>query len=154
MNFRTRQEGSLNLDWDLASQVKELNDIESAVDQFQEALISPCNKSFKIRLAVKKTNKSVPWWTKELTLMRKRINAIRRRYQRTTNNDHLKESRKNQYHAEKTKYKAAIKREKIRSWKEFCNLTSSTNPWNAVYKLASNKTKRNQTLSTLLKPDG
>ena len=82
----------------------------------------------------------------------KRINALRRRYQRTTNNE-LRESRKNQYHVEKTKYQAAIKREKIKSWKEYFNLTSDTNPWNAVYKIASNKAKRSQTVSTLQKPD-
>jgi hypothetical protein len=82
-----------------------------------------------------------------------RSNALRRRYQRTTNNDDLRESRKNQYYDEKTKYQATIKRKKIRSWREFCKLTSSTNPWNAVYKLASNKTKTSQTLSTLQKPD-
>jgi len=86
--------------------------------------------------------------------MRKRINALRRRYQSTTNNDKLRESCKNQYRDEKTKYQAEIKREKIKSWKEFCNLTSATNPWNAVYKIASNKTKRSQTLSTLQKLDG
>ena len=82
-----------------------------------------------------------------------KINALRRRYQRTTNNDELRESRKNQYHVEKTKYQAAIKREKIKSWKEYCNLTSDRNVWNAVYKIASSKAKRSQTLSTLQKPD-
>jgi len=94
-------------------------------------------------------HKSFPWWTEELTLKRKRINALRRRYQRTTNNDDLREKRKNQYHEEKSKCQAAIKREKIKSWKEFCTLTSSTNPWNAVYRLASNKAKRSQSLATL-----
>jgi hypothetical protein len=92
---------------------------------------------------------SVPWWTEELTLMRKRTNALRRRFQRTTNNEVLMERRKNQYHKEKSKYKATITREQTKSWKEFCTLTSDTNPWSAVYKLASNKTKRSQSLSTL-----
>ena len=156
MKFRTGQEDSLNLDRDLASQVKELNDIESAVDLFQEALMSACNKSFKKLRATKITTKykSVTWWTEKLTLMRKRINALRRRYQRTTYNDELRDSRKNQYHVEKTKYQAAIKREKIKPWKEYCKLTSDTNPSNAVYKIASNKVKRSQNLSTLQKPDG
>jgi hypothetical protein len=154
MKFRTGQENSVNLDRDLASQVKELNDIESPVDLIQEALISSYNKSFKTRQAAKKTTKctSVRWWTEELTLMRRRINAPRRN-QRTANNYDLRESRKNQYHYERTKYQATIKREKTKSWKEFCKLTSSTIPWNAVYKLASNKTKRSQTLSTLQIPD-
>jgi Reverse transcriptase (RNA-dependent DNA polymerase). len=85
--------------------------------------------------------------------MRKIINALRRRYQRIKNNDGLRDRRKNQYHDEKSKYQAAIKKERTKSLKECCNLTSSTNPWNAVYKLASNKAKRSQSLSTLQKPD-
>jgi len=85
--------------------------------------------------------------------MRKRINTLRTKYQRTTNNDELRESLKNQYHEEKTKYQAAIKREK-KFWKEFYNLTLSTNSWNAVYKIASNKAKRSQTLTTSQKIDG
>ena len=52
------------------------------------------------------------------------MNALRRRYQRTTNNEDPRESRKNQYHEEKKKYQAAIKKGKIEYWKEFCNLTS------------------------------
>jgi len=62
------------------------------------------------------------------------------------NNNKLWDSRKNQYPDERTKYQAALKREKIKSWKEFCNLTSATNPWNAFYKIAKNKAKRNQIL--------
>jgi type II secretory pathway component PulJ len=156
MKFCTGQEDSAKLDRVLASQVKESKDLESAVDLFQEALISSWNKTFKTRWATKKTTKykSVPWWTEEITLKRKRINALRRRYQRTTNDDDLRERRKNQYHDEKSKYQAAIKGEKIKSWKEFRTLTSPTNPWNAVYKLASNKAKRSQPLSTLQKPGG
>jgi hypothetical protein len=46
--------------------------------------------------------------------MRKRINALRRRYQGTTNDDDLRERHRNQYHDEKSQYQAAIKREKIK----------------------------------------
>jgi len=91
-------------------------------------------------------HKSVPWWTEELTVMRKSINALRRIFQRTINKSDLTESRKTQYHEGKLQYQAAITREKFKSWKEYCNLTSATNPWNAVYKLASNKVKGNQPL--------
>jgi hypothetical protein len=113
-----------------------------------------CNKSFKKWNATKTTkHKSVPWWTGELKLMRRRINALRRRYQRTTNYNGHKQKCKNQYNGGKLQYQAAIKREKFKSWKEFWNLNSATNPWNAVYKLASNKANRSQSLTTLQKPD-
>ena len=60
--FSTGLEDSAYLDRDLASHVKKLDDIESAVDLFQEALILTCKKSFKIRRETKKTtkHKSVP----------------------------------------------------------------------------------------------
>jgi hypothetical protein len=152
--FRTEQAESTHLDKVLATQAKEANDIERAADILQEALIMSCNQSFKKRSETKKTKyKSVAWWTDELTITRKRINALRK-YQGTTNNDYLRERRKNQYNDEKSQYQAAIKRERIKPWKEFCNLTSATNPWNALYKIASNKAKRSQFLSTLQKPDG
>jgi len=88
----------------------------------------------------------------ELTIKSKKLNALRRLYQRTKNNEELREHRKNRC-KEKTTYQAKIKREKLKSWKEYCNLTPCANPWNAVYKLASNKTKRSQTMTTLQIPD-
>jgi hypothetical protein len=80
--FSTGLEDSAYLNKDLASQVKKLNDIETAFNLFQEALIITRKKSFKIRRKTKKTtkHKSVPCWTVELTLVRKRINALRKRY--------------------------------------------------------------------------
>ena len=50
----------------------------------------------------------------------------------------LREQRKIIYLAEKARYEAAIKKEKIQFLNEYCNLTSS-NPWNEVYKLAAGK---------------
>jgi len=88
----------------LALQVKEANDIERAVDLFHEALILSCQQILQEKLnATKITNhKPVPWWTKELTLMRKSTNPLRRRYQRTTSNNDPGERRKNQHLDEKT----------------------------------------------------
>jgi hypothetical protein len=63
--------------------------------------------------------KLVPWWTEDLTIKRKRLNALRRRYQRTKTNEELRGHRKNMYYEEKANYQAAIKKEKIKSWKEY-----------------------------------
>jgi len=78
-----------------------------------------------------------------LTIMRKRMNALRRRYQRARNNGDLREQRRSQYLEGTARYAATIKKEKITSWKEYCNMTSSINPWNEVYKLATGKRKNN-----------
>ena len=58
-------------------------DIENAVGKHQNAVTAACKKSFKVWKLSKKTieKRSVPWWTEELTTMRKKINAIRRQYQ-------------------------------------------------------------------------
>jgi hypothetical protein len=47
-----------------------------------------------------------------------------------------------------------IKKEKCNSWKEYCNVAASTNPWSQVYKLAAGKTRANNIMNTLRKPDG
>jgi hypothetical protein len=54
----------------------------------------------------------------------------------------------------KTKYAATIKKEKIRSWKEYCNMTTSNNPWNEVYKLSAGKRNTSTQITTLRMPDG
>jgi len=45
--------------------------------------------------------------------MRKRTNAVGRRYQRTRNNDELRKQRKASYIEGKARYEATIKKEKI-----------------------------------------
>jgi len=54
----------------------------------------------------------VPWWTDELTVMRKSTNAMRK-YKRTGNHEWLMEQRQTIYLAEKARYDETIKREKF-----------------------------------------
>jgi hypothetical protein len=131
MNFQMKNSEDLaSLDSYLPTRIKETSDIESAMEKPQEAITMSCNKSFKTRDTTKKTTKQkpAPWWTKELTIKRKSLNALRRRYQRKQNNEELREYHKNIYYEEKTKYQATIKKENLKSWKEYCNLTPGTNP--------------------------
>jgi len=73
------------LDRMLAKHIQEAEDIERTVGKLQAAITNSCKQSFKIRRNNNKITKqkSVPWWTAELTIKRKRVNAIRRLYQRT-----------------------------------------------------------------------
>jgi hypothetical protein len=86
--------------------------------------------------------------------MRKKINALRRLYQRTRKNEELRESRKQKYFEENKKYQFEIRKEKFNSWKEYCNVTSSSNPRSEVYKLATGKVRSNSIMTTLRKSDG
>jgi hypothetical protein len=88
--------------------------VETLVEDYNKAIKMACNKTFTIlrgsRHAV--SHKSIPWWTAELTVLRKRTNALRRLYQRTKNNEELRNCRNMQYLESKSIYAATIKREK------------------------------------------
>ena len=119
------------------------NEIEKQIDEFSMAVKTACETSLKRNRDpnTSQNHKFIPWWTQELTAMRKRTNALRRKYQRARHNAETREAFKTRYLEEKARYAATIKREKIRSWKEYCNLTNSANTWNEVYKLAAGKGK-------------
>lgn len=148
--------GTEDMDETLSLLMTEERDIERRIDEFSEVINLACNKSFLKQRATKKatTHKTVPWWTQELTVLRKRTNAQRRLYQRTRNNDDLREKRKAEYATGKATYAATIKREKTRSWQEYCNMTTADNPWNAVYNLAAGRRNTTTQITTLRKSDG
>jgi hypothetical protein len=152
-NFQIeKDEGNTKgIDVTLNARLKGHKDIEEFIEKFDESTQLTCKETLKHRNLwhTFAKGKSVPWWTDALTTLRKRTNALRIRYQRTLNNQELRENRKNQYFEGKRKYQAAIRKEKSNSWKQYCNTTSSKNPWNAVYKLASGTTRNTVALTTL-----
>jgi hypothetical protein len=117
--------------------------MESTVEKYQDSLTAASKKLFYVRKQRDKTieYRSAPWWSMELTLMRKKINPMRRLLYRRTKRDHnLREARKQQYQLKKRKYTATLRKSKMLSWKQYCNETTS-NPWNAAYKLATGNIK-------------
>ena len=128
----------------LAKTVMSRDDIEKPVDEFYEDLTTTWYESFRTQPAQKTpmTNMSVPWWNEELTTMRKRLNTLRRRYQRTTSHEDFRAQSKAQYRGGKARYTSTIKNEKVRPWKTFCNITPGNNPWNEVYKIAADKREK------------
>ena len=139
----------------MSNRVREYQDIEQAIDDFHEAIKTACEKTFRKSQASEKitNNRSMPWWTGELTVMRKHTNALRRRFQRTRTNEYLRERRKTRYLEEKASYEATIRREKLSSWKAYCNLSTTSNPGNEVYKIAAGKVRINTQLTTLRRPN-
>ena len=94
----------------------------------------------------------MPWWNDELKILRKKVNALRRRYQRTLSNEDLRRERKAQYN--EGKYQLKLKDEKFKSWQKYCSSIEESNPWNAIYKTASGKSRNKTCLTTLQQPDG
>ena len=89
--------------------------------------------SFKDKLKPRTKGRTVPWWTDELQVMRKRTKTLRRRYRGATTNEILGESRRRQYNKADADYQTAIQIEKARSLKEYCTLTPA-NPWKQIIK--------------------
>ena len=145
-----------DLDNALYTKISPETDTELAVEKYQDSLTAASKKSFYVRKQRDKTTeyKSAPWWSMELTLMKKKINAMRRRYQRTKRDDDLLETRKQHYQQEKRNYATTLRKSKMPSLKQFCNETTTSNPCNAAYKLATGNIKKCSTLSMLRKPDG
>ena len=150
------EEDNKALDKHISSRIDAIEDVEDIVNKFNEALTTVCNKTFKKGKAFRKTNKhkTVPWWTEDLTIARKRVNAFRRKFQGTKTNNNLRDQRKTEYYEEKSRYQAKIKNAKIQSWRQYCNMTSFTNPCTIVYKSAAGKIENNQIMSTLQKTNG
>ena len=144
------------LDQKLSSLVNTGTDPQKIIREYEDTITTACRKCFRTSKMTKNLfkTKSVPWWTQELTILRNKTKALRRRYQRTNNNEALREEQKTKYLEGKRKYQNTIRKEKTDSWKKYCNLTPSNNPWNAVYRLATGKIRKNTQLTTLKKPDG
>ena len=125
------------------------SNIRRFIETFDDTVLETCRATCKsLKTPTKKLRgKTVPWWSYALALttMRKRTNALRRLYQRTKNNNGLRESRSVQYATAKTAYQAATRKEKTLSCKKHCTAASPTNPWNGTYKIASGKTRQRAT---------
>jgi hypothetical protein len=89
-----------------------------------------------------------------LKVLRKRTTALRRRYQRTTNNENLRQERKVNYYDGRRECEGKMQEAKLKPWKEFCTINDGVNPWNIVYKIAPGKIRTSTRLSTIEKEDG
>ena len=157
-NFKINLNTTLGEDVDylLSSELTEGANIEKIVTEFSEALKMVCNNAFPTYRALRNStsHRSVSWWSSDLTILRKKPNALRRPYQSSRNNGELRDKRKTQYFECKATYSATIRREKIRSWKEYCDVSTAKNPSGAIYKTAGGKGNTITQIKSLRKPDG
>ena len=144
------------IDQEICDKLKVNDDVDELVGQVFSCITAACNTTFRVsqraRHVIKKN--TVPWWTEELTVLRKRMNALRRRFQRTTNNVTLRQERKAQYFEGRQEYERKLKDAKIQSLKMFCTIKDGADPWTTVYKIASGKRRTSTKLATIEKNDG
>ena len=137
------------LDEELQGKVK-LYNTEDLIHDCFSCVRAACNTAFQISKCSKlKTRRTVPWWNDELKILRKKVNSLRRRYQRTLKNEDLRSERKIQYNEGKRQYQSRLQEEKFKSWQKYCSLTEESNLWIAIYKTASGKLRSTTCLTTL-----
>jgi len=94
----------------------------------KEALNASCPMSKPVK------NRIMPWWTKELTQLRTEVNLAEKRA--------LKFQKWNQFHRKRNEYFQKIRKEKERSWQEFCTELESLSTTSKIVKVLShNSTK-------------
>ena len=151
--------GIEEIDEDLCQGVRTVPNTEEIVEEFQEALDKACKSSHRLNRTTMTTkkephHKSVPWWTQRLTILRKKVNAQSVKYQRTKGDTVLREQRKIRYLTTKAEYATIIRKGRLPSWKEYCTMTSATNPWNEMHKIAAGRRKQTAPTTTLRQKDG
>jgi hypothetical protein len=148
--------GLEELDEDLSQRVRKAQNTEEVIEEFQEVLDKACKSSYRLNRTTKKEthHKRFAWWTQSLTILRKKFNVQRRRFQRTKGNNVLREQRKEQCLTTNAEYTATIRKERLSSWKKYCTMTSATNPWNGIYKLVAGRRKQTAPITTLRQKDG
>ncbi|GBM92131.1 Putative protein in type-1 retrotransposable element R1DM [Araneus ventricosus] len=107
--------------------------LNSIAQTLQQEIISACNYSFKIRQHKLISNPT--WWTANLESEKKRLNALRRRAQRSGADE--RQARFRFFKAERTKYMGKIRSSKTNGWKNVCS--SAKNPYGKHYKSAFRK---------------
>jgi hypothetical protein len=74
-------------------------------------------------------------------VLKKRTNVLRRRYQRISNNENLRQERKEKYFDGRREYEDKTQEAKLKLRKTFCTINDGVNPWSIVYKIAAGKSE-------------
>lgn len=98
-------------------------------------LISASDRAIKRK---KVFQKSVPWWTAELTKSKKRVNRLRRLY-REENDTQLRVEAKTKYRNSRRNYTRELTNTRKASWRNFVETDSDKNPHGLIYKMANEK---------------
>jgi hypothetical protein len=155
-NCENNKEGLEKIDQKLCNKINFYEDMDKLVDTAFSCITAACNTAFRVsrgaKHLIKKT--TISWWTEELTVLRKRTNALWRQYQRTTNNENLRQERKEKCFDGRCKYEGRMQKAKLKSWKTFCTINEGVNPWNIMHKIATGKIRTRTRLTTLVKEDG
>lgn len=95
-----------------------------------------------------KYSKSVPWWNKNLSKLRKNVFDARHRIQRTKDNS-ARERLLTTYRKIRNTYTTAVRQSKQASWENFVNKEGNRTPWSLIYRLQTKRLNVEQAQSCI-----
>ncbi|CAK9834251.1 Retrovirus-related Pol polyprotein from type-1 retrotransposable element R1 (Fragment), partial [Anthophora retusa] len=119
--------------------------VESLASQLTGAIVDACSEAMPRKRKFRKSN---PWWTEELTSLKKEAYRNRREFQRERD-DTSRARKKLVYRASLRKYRQRVRKVKTQSWRDFVTSHGNAEPWGIVYKLQAQKFRAERVISTL-----
>lgn len=121
--------------------------IEDMANDFNNCIIKACEES----MLTPASRVSKPWWNFELWQLKKEVRRKRRKFQEARGCE--RDIKKTDYKNKRREYKHAIRKARIQSWHDFCELESKKDPFSLPYKILARKTRNQSTLHTVKKKD-
>lgn len=132
------------LGWE-ASDYQSKEAIGGAVSCLEESIIKACDVAIPSRAYY---SASVPWWTPDLTILKHKVNKIRKKFQKAVTAS-VKERLRRTYREARRAYHRDILKAKRLSWQKFATQIASGNPWSLIYKLQTDKYTLDGALNTV-----
>lgn len=114
-----------------------------------KALVEAADKTIPKK---KRFRRSVPWWSSELTRAKKKVNRLRRMYQRDDTDARV--VKRARYNVERRKYTSLVMATRKTSWKKFVEEDSARDPYGLIYKMSNQKMRPDTVLSCISAPEG
>ena len=119
-------------------------DVSAAVSAMQTAIITACDAAMKKKQS---HNKSIPWWTEELTILKRESYKSRKIYQRERDPE-LRNFKMQTYFRIKRKYTTMVNKTKKSSWRNYVDEEGNNNPWGIIYRLRMGKITPDKALAS------
>ncbi|XP_035233767.1 uncharacterized protein LOC118205586 [Stegodyphus dumicola] len=100
----------------------------------------------------KPRSRTCPWWTKDLTILRKKVRATRKRFQKTTGEERT--HNRLLYQRVRAQYRQKMYKEKKKAWDMTWNKITVSSPFGTYFDLAKGKSMDPLQIGSVQKEDG
>ncbi|KMQ90177.1 reverse transcriptase [Lasius niger] len=120
-------------------------DVEEMANTLTIILNEACTASMPKKRHFRKSN---PWWTRELTIIKKKVYRLKRALQKGRDEPSYQEKLL-EYRSSLRKYNREVRKAKLVSWRNYVTSYGNSEPWGFVYKQQAEKLRVERVLSTL-----